>query len=68
MHPALLPVQRRVFSGMSALMLFAMCLTLFSPCGVPLARAVVNEQAATLVLGQVSRISPQPQWLPRPPA
>ena len=52
MYPALFPVQRRVFSGMSALMLFAMCLTLFSPCGVPLARAVVNGQAATLVLGQ----------------
>ena len=52
MHPALLPVQRRVFSGMSALMVFAMCLPLFSPCGVPLARAVANGQAATLVLGQ----------------
>ena len=39
MQPAPLPVQRRVFSGASVLMLLALCLTLFSPFGVPLAHA-----------------------------
>ena len=52
MHPAPRPVQRRAFSVASALMVFGMCLTLFSPLGVPLARAVANGEAASLVLGQ----------------
>ena len=52
MHPAPIPVQRRACSVASALMVFATCLTLLSPLGVPLARAVANGEAASLVLGQ----------------
>ncbi|MEI6180424.1 MAG: NHL repeat-containing protein, partial [Chloroflexales bacterium] len=52
MQPAPFPVQRRLSSVASTLMLFALCLTLFSPFGVPQARALTSGQAAILVLGQ----------------
>ncbi len=39
MQPTPFPVRRRSFSVASTLMLLALCLTLFSPFGVPLTRA-----------------------------